>query len=41
MREMATPAALRAAGYAKATTSLEDGVATYVKTYLEAADPYR
>jgi ADP-L-glycero-D-manno-heptose 6-epimerase len=32
---------IRAAGYAGAPTSLEDGVADYVQTYLSAADPYR
>ncbi|MCK6451250.1 MAG: ADP-glyceromanno-heptose 6-epimerase [Alphaproteobacteria bacterium] len=32
---------LRKAGYKKPTTSLEDGVATYVRDFLEAADPYR
>jgi ADP-L-glycero-D-manno-heptose 6-epimerase len=32
---------LRAAGYAKPFTTLEDGVATYVGGYLETADPYR
>jgi ADP-L-glycero-D-manno-heptose 6-epimerase len=32
---------LRAAGYAKPFTSLEDGVATYVRDYLAADDPYR
>jgi ADP-L-glycero-D-manno-heptose 6-epimerase len=32
---------LRAAGYAKPATSLEDGVGDYVRSYLAAADPYR
>ena len=32
---------LRAAGYDRAFTSLEDGVGSYVKDYLIAADPYR
>jgi ADP-L-glycero-D-manno-heptose 6-epimerase len=32
---------LRAAGYRKPTTSLEDGVGTYVRDFLEALDPYR
>ncbi len=32
---------LRAAGYNKAFTSLEDGVARYVRDFLAAADPYR
>jgi ADP-L-glycero-D-manno-heptose 6-epimerase len=32
---------LRRAGYARPTTTLEDGVADFVKTYLTAADPYR
>jgi ADP-L-glycero-D-manno-heptose 6-epimerase len=32
---------LRAAGYDRPFTSLEDGVATYVRDYLLAADPYR
>ncbi|HEV2549336.1 MAG TPA: ADP-glyceromanno-heptose 6-epimerase [Stellaceae bacterium] len=32
---------LRAAGYDKPATSLEDGVADYVTRYLAAADPYR
>ncbi|HEY2110644.1 MAG TPA: ADP-glyceromanno-heptose 6-epimerase [Dongiaceae bacterium] len=31
---------LRAAGYTKPFTSLEDGTADYLRTYLEAADPY-
>ena len=31
---------LRAAGYAAPFTSLEDGVADYVKRYLAAGDPY-
>jgi ADP-L-glycero-D-manno-heptose 6-epimerase len=34
-------ARLRAAGYTAAFTSLEDGVADYVRRYLAAADPYR
>jgi ADP-L-glycero-D-manno-heptose 6-epimerase len=32
---------LRAAGYRAAFTSLEDGIADYVRGYLGAADPYR
>jgi ADP-L-glycero-D-manno-heptose 6-epimerase len=32
---------LRAAGYAKPFTGLEDGVARYVRGYLETVDPYR
>lgn len=32
---------LRAAGYDRAFTSLEDGVSTYVQRYLAAADRYR
>jgi ADP-L-glycero-D-manno-heptose 6-epimerase len=32
---------LRAAGYAKPFTRLEDGVALYVKNFLSASDPYR
>ena len=32
---------LRADGYNKPATSLEDGVRDYVQTYLAAADPYR
>jgi ADP-L-glycero-D-manno-heptose 6-epimerase len=32
---------LRAAGYDRPFTSLEDGVADYVANYLEAPDPYR
>jgi ADP-L-glycero-D-manno-heptose 6-epimerase len=32
---------LRAAGYARPATPLEDGVRDYVQTYLAAADPYR
>jgi ADP-L-glycero-D-manno-heptose 6-epimerase len=32
---------LRAAGYAKPATSLEDGVSDYVRSYLAAPDPYR
>jgi len=34
-------ARLRGAGYDKPFTSLEDGVADYVRKYLSAADPYR
>ncbi|MGD1934861.1 MAG: ADP-glyceromanno-heptose 6-epimerase [Candidatus Phaeomarinobacter sp.] len=34
-------ARLRAAGYTEDFTSLEDGVADYVRTYLEADDSYR
>lgn len=32
---------LRAAGYTSPFTSLEDGVADYVRSYLEAENPYR
>jgi ADP-L-glycero-D-manno-heptose 6-epimerase len=32
---------LRAAGYTKPATSLEDGVGDYVRAYLAAPDPYR
>ena len=32
---------LRAAGYARPPTPLEEGVRDYVQTYLAAADPYR
>ena len=32
---------LRAAGYDGPITSLEDGVADYVRAYLSKADPYR
>jgi len=32
---------LRAAGWDRPTTSLEDGVKTYVREYLSTADPYR
>jgi ADP-L-glycero-D-manno-heptose 6-epimerase len=32
---------LRAAGFARKTTSLEDGVAAYVRDFLETDDPYR
>jgi ADP-L-glycero-D-manno-heptose 6-epimerase len=32
---------LRAAGYAAAPTSLEDGVGDYVRGYLDSGDPYR
>lgn len=32
---------LRQAGYKKPMTTLEQGVATYVRDFLEAADPYR
>jgi len=32
---------LRAAGYRKPATALEAGVATYVREFLEAPDPYR
>jgi len=32
---------LRAAGYERPFTSLEDGIADYVRSYLAAADPYR
>jgi ADP-L-glycero-D-manno-heptose 6-epimerase len=32
---------LRAAGYAAPFTSLEDGVADYVRSYLKGSDPYR
>jgi ADP-L-glycero-D-manno-heptose 6-epimerase len=34
-------AKLRAAGYARPFTELEDGVAAYVRGYLAAPDPYR
>jgi ADP-L-glycero-D-manno-heptose 6-epimerase len=34
-------ARLRAAGYARATTPLEEGVRLYVQNFLAAADPYR
>ncbi len=37
----ATMDRLRAAGYDAPFTPLEDGVADYVRSYLEAADPYR
>lgn len=32
---------LRAAGFTASLTSLEDGLRTYVRDYLESADPYR
>jgi ADP-L-glycero-D-manno-heptose 6-epimerase len=32
---------LRAAGYTKPFTALEDGVTDYVARFLENADPYR
>ncbi|HKF73401.1 MAG TPA: ADP-glyceromanno-heptose 6-epimerase [Stellaceae bacterium] len=32
---------LRRVGYTRPTTSLEDGVGDFVRTYLAAADPYR
>ena len=32
---------VRAAGYAKPFTTLEEGVARYVRDFLSAADPYR
>ena len=32
---------LRAAGYDRPFTPLEQGVATYIKDYLATADPYR
>ena len=32
---------LRAAGYAKPSTSLEDGITEYVQRYLHTEDPYR
>jgi ADP-L-glycero-D-manno-heptose 6-epimerase len=32
---------LRAAGYQKPFTTLEDGVADYVRRYLAKDDPYR
>jgi ADP-L-glycero-D-manno-heptose 6-epimerase len=32
---------LRAAGYARPFTSLEDGVSQYVRSYLATRDPYR
>ncbi len=31
---------LRAAGYQNPMTELEDGVATYVRDFLDTADPY-
>jgi ADP-L-glycero-D-manno-heptose 6-epimerase len=31
---------LRAAGYTKPFTGLEEGVARYVREYLETVDPY-
>ena len=31
---------LRAAGYSKPFTSLEEGVADYIRNYLETSDPY-
>ncbi|NQV22659.1 MAG: NAD-dependent epimerase/dehydratase family protein, partial [Rhodospirillales bacterium] len=34
-------ARLRAAGYDRPFTSLEEGVGDYVRTYLSAPDPYR
>ena len=34
-------ARLRAAGYAKPFTALEDGVSRYVRGFLDTADPYR
>jgi len=34
-------AKLRHAGYTAPTTSIEDGVADYVRTFLAASDPYR
>ncbi len=37
----ASLAKLQAAGYAQTTTSLEDGIAHYVQTYLGTDDPYR
>ncbi|MEQ8964251.1 MAG: ADP-glyceromanno-heptose 6-epimerase [Azospirillaceae bacterium] len=37
----ASLAGLRAAGYDRAMTPLEDGVRTYVRDYLAAEDPYR
>ncbi len=37
----ATTERLRAAGYAKPFTELEDGVARYVKDFLDKPDPYR
>ena len=36
----ANVAKLRAAGYTRPFTSLEDGVADYVRNYLMKADPY-
>ena len=32
---------LRAAGYERPFTSLEDGVSRYVREFLATADPYR
>lgn len=40
-RTEAPMARLRAAGYDKPFTTLEDGVADYVRRYLEGPDPYR
>ena len=31
---------LRAAGFTRPTTELEDGIASYVRDYLLSADPY-
>jgi ADP-L-glycero-D-manno-heptose 6-epimerase len=32
---------LRAAGYPKPMTPLEEGIGDYVRTYLSQSDPYR
>jgi ADP-L-glycero-D-manno-heptose 6-epimerase len=40
-RTEAPMARLRAAGYDRPFTALEDGVADYIANYLEAPDPYR
>jgi ADP-L-glycero-D-manno-heptose 6-epimerase len=37
----ARPDRLRAAGWRRSNTSLEDGVRAYVRTYLSQEDPYR
>ena len=31
---------IRAAGFTRPTTELEDGIASYVRDYLLSADPY-
>ena len=40
-RTQADLSRLRAAGYARPMTSLEDGVRDYVRSYLSAPDSYR